>query len=336
MFDELLNTVRLKISTIRAILQTSDKLREITLPTELIEEIPEKNEWRIYEHCAAVTRLYAIYENFVEDLISRWLQRLPQLVSYYSNLDDIIKNTHREGAGRLLLDLKKNRYQHLSINDVIQGLFYGITQNTEYELTPDSFLLHEQNLRKDELERLFTNAGITNAWRWVTHHRSVKQLVENPLGSEESAETRLNSLIDDRNAAAHRTVVDRILGIEELLELCDFIENLCQALAELVTYKIILKQELIEQVRKIGEITEWLNKSKVVIAKVRDITLSVGDGIFLASETKAHCQLVIIESIQIDDVSKETVEITSETEVGLKFNTDAREGLSLYVETSVS
>jgi len=97
-----------------------------------------------------------------------------------------------------------------------------------------------------------------------------------------------------------------------------------------------LQQVSTGQVREIGEITEWFDRPKAAVAKVRDITLSVKQRIFLASETKACCQLVIIESIQIDDVSQDTVEITTETEVGLKFNANARKGLSLYVEVDKS
>jgi len=194
MFDDLLNlfhTLRLKISAIRAILQANKMLGEIAFNnatiresedpvklTEIIRVIPEKNEWQSYEHCAAVTRLYAVYENFVEDLISQWLRSIPQLGTSYSDLDERIKNTHREGVGRLLLDLKKKRYQNLSENDVIKGLFYGVNDNKKYDLIPDAFLLHEQNLRKDELEKLFADAGIANAWMWVNNHISVKQFVE--------------------------------------------------------------------------------------------------------------------------------------------------------------
>lgn len=353
MFDEILNllhTLRLKISAIRAILQANKMLGEIAFNnariqgsedtvklTEIISKIPEKNEWQSYEHCAAVTRLYAVYENFVEDLISQWLRSLPQLVPSYSDLDERIKKTHREGVGRLLLDLKKkNRYKNLSENDVIEGLFYGVTGNNKYDLIPDAFLWHEQNLRKDILNNLLENAGIADAWNWVSKHRSVKKFVEEPLGSQSLAATRLDDLIIYRNEAAHRVVINELLGVDELLEFCDFIESLCQALVELVTYRIILQQGSTGQVREIGQVTRWFEQPKAARAKVRDITLSVGQRIFLASETKAYCQLAIIESIQIDDVSQDTVEIITETEVGLKFNTDARKGLSLYVEVDKS
>lgn len=346
MFDELIKTVSVKISTVRAMIKTNDRLRAIVFGddiikqklddnaefTALIEGIPSEREWRVYDRCAVVTRLYAIYERFVEALISDWLRLLPELVSDYSDLGEKIKNTHREGIGRLLLDLNKNRFKNLSLEKVIQGLFSGITGTEKYELLPDAFLLHEQNLRKEVLEKLFADAGIENAWKWVVNHREIKKFVEDVRGGQNTAEGELKQLIDYRNDAAHGSV-DEILGTQELLDLGDFVEALCKALAELVTYQVILQQISIGQAREIGKITEWFKKSKAAVAKVKEITFTVGESIFLIlfNDKSSYCYLGKIESIEINDISKNKVEITSETEVGLKFDTEAREGMSLYV-----
>ena len=191
MFDELLKTVSLRISTVRGMIKTNDKLRRIVFRDSLtrqnleenaefaalIEGIPSEREWLVYDRCAVVTRLYAIYERFVEDLISDWLQLIPVLVSSYSDLGENIQNTHRQGIGRLLVDLNKNRFQHLSVEKVVQGLFCGITSTGKYELLPEAFLLHEQNLRKEVLEKLLADAGIENAWKWVINHREIKYFV---------------------------------------------------------------------------------------------------------------------------------------------------------------
>jgi hypothetical protein len=130
-------------------MKLSDEDTELILGT-LIQDIPKVIEWRVYDHCAVVTRLYAIYERFVEDLVRDWLVLLPGLFSRYSELEETIRNTSQIGVERLLLDLRKNRYKHLSIEEVIRGLFHGATDETEYELLPDAFLFHEQNLRKDD------------------------------------------------------------------------------------------------------------------------------------------------------------------------------------------
>lgn len=343
MFQELLNTVNVKTSTVRALIQTNERLREIvfgrgsvtrqesdedTELTRLIKGVPGVTDWRVYDHCAVVTRLYAIYERFVENLITDWVRLLPSIFPRYVDLEETIQNTHRTGVGRLLCDLKKNRFEHLSIDQVVQGLFRGVTGEEEYALLPDAFLLHEQNLRKGVLEQLLAGAGIQNAWAWVEKHRAVKHFLEVRV-SENTAEGELNELVTYRNEAAHGAVIDNFLGSNALLELCEFIETLCQALAELVTYQVIEQQKSIGQVREIGRITEWFKKSRAAVAKVEETTLSVRGSLFLVGET--YCQLATIESIRIDDVDQETVKTTSGMEVGFKFDVDAREGLRLYM-----
>ena len=344
MFQELLNTVKVDISTVRALIQTNERLRELvfgrgsvtrqksdedTELTVLMKGVPGATEWRVYDCCAVVTRLYAIYERFVKNLVTDWIQLLPSIFPRYVDLEETIQNTHRTGVGRLLCDLKKNRFENLSIDQVIRGLFHGVTGEEEYALLPDAFLLHEQNLWKGVLEKLLADAGIQKAWPWVEKHRAVKRFVEEVLANENTVEGELKELITYRNSAAHGADIENILGSNVLLELCDFVETLCQALAELVTYQVIERQKSIGQVREIGQITEWFKKPRAAVAKLEETTLSVGGSLFLVGE--AYCQLATIESIRIDDVDQETVKTTSGMEVGLKFDVDAREGLRLYM-----
>ncbi len=339
MFQELLKRVSADISTVHAIIQTNDRLREImfgegavtrqeTELTILRQHIPGAMEWRVYDHCAVVTRLYAIYERFIKDLISDWLQLLPDIFPLYTDLEETIQNTHRTGVGRLLCDLKKKRFEHLSIDEIIRGLLCGVTGEEEYVLLPDAFLL-QQNLWKGVLEQLFNGAGIPDAWRWVEKHRAIKDFVEKILASENTAEGELKELISYRNDAAHGSPIDNVLGSNTLIELCYFVESLCQALAELVTYKVFERQKLIGLAREIGQITEWFKNPRAVVAKVEETTLSVGGILFLVGE--AHCQLATIESIQIDGVENNEVRVINGREVGLKFDVDARKKLRLYI-----
>lgn len=349
MFDELLDTVCLKISTVRSMIKINDQLRKIVFQDSLdikelkenpefvalIEEIPSKDEWRIYDRSAVVTRLYAIYERFVEDLISDWLRLMPDLVPRYSDLGKKIKNTHREGIGRLLIHIKKNRFKHLSVDKVVQGLSCGITDTGKYELLPDAFLLHQQNLRKEVLETVFKNAGIDEAWKWVINHKEIKHFVEEVRGSQNTAEGELKQLVDYRNKAAHGST-DQILGTQELLDLGDFVEALCKSLADLVTYNIILLQSDRVLVREIGKITEWFKKPQAGVAKVKEVTLTVEERVFLllVNNKLSYGYSAKIESIKLNDIFHNQVEITSEEEVGLKFDRDARIGLTIYVTSS--
>jgi len=346
MFQDLLMTVKENISAVRAIIKTNERLREISFgasvltkqecdeETEsifgtLMQDIPKLKEWRVYDHCAVVTRLYAIYERFVEDLVSDWLVLLPELFPRYSDLEERIRNTHQIGVGRLLVDLKKNRYEHLCVEEVIRGLFHGATGEKQYELLPDAFLFHEQNLRKEVLDKMLAEAGIQNSWAWIEKHRAVKYFLEEIRGNQNTVEGELNELITYRNDAAHGSP-DDVLGYNALLELCDFVDALCDALTELVTYQVIERKKLINQVREIGKITEWYKKHEAAVATVEETTLLVGNRLFLVSEGSSCCYEATIQSIQINDTSVNDVQTSMGMEVGLKFDVNAKKGLRLY------
>jgi hypothetical protein len=350
MFEEPLKTVNEDISTVRSIIRTNEKLREIIFREgiatgqdsqnneELIslrEIVLNEKNWRVYDHCSVVTRLYAIYESFVESSIRDWIIYLPKIFPRYSVLPEVIQGTYQIGVAKLLLKKNESRSEDLSFEKVVRRLFLAVSDDgSSYKLIPDAFLLHEQNLRKEALEKLFADAGIPEVWSWVKQHRKVKDFVEKVLADENTAEGELKELIGYRNNAAHGGIIYNVLGERKLLDLCDFVKVLCQALAELVTYSIVEQQKSIGQVKKIGQITEWFSKPEAGVAKVTDTELSVGESLFLVSQTKAYCQQLKIESIKItangEEIDKEQISITSETEVGLKFDRNARKDLSLY------
>lgn len=344
MFEKILDKTRVNIETIRAVVRTEDRLKEIAFSPdnetikklkeneqflELIEGLPKEEEWGEYQNSAVLTRLYGIYEGFVKELIKEWLELLPGLVPNYSSLEERIRDTHREGVGRLLLELNKRRFQNLSADRVVKGLFEGLTANENYELVPEAFLLQEQNLRKDILEKLFADAGIyKHTWNWVNKHRDVKRFVEEIKEGENTAEGELNQLIYYRNEAAHGLAYT-ILNTQELLDLTYFIESLCQGLAELVSYRIIEIKISTGKARNIGRITEWFKKPRAAVAIINNISLSVGDSLFLVGEESSYCRLATIESMRINDRPQQQLTITATTELGLKFDIEAKIGLNV-------
>lgn len=305
----------------------SDKMREVN---QMIQTLG-KPQWQSYNYCAALTRLYVVYEEFVEVLIKEWLGLLPTIRAY-SDLGDRIQNTHQEGVGRLLLELKKKRFQHLNVDNVVRSLFNGVSGHSNYELIPEAFLLHEQNLRKEVLDKLFADAGIEKAWAWVEKHREVTRFFEEVLGDDITAEAQLNELIDYRNEAAHQVMIDETITSELLLHLCEFIKAICQALSELVTYHILFCKTSNGQAREIGKISQWYDKAQAARARINSGTLSVGGTVFLVNKNACHCCSARIESIRLnDEEASETLELERETQIGLKFDVPAKKGLSLYV-----
>lgn len=304
----------------------SDPIREVI---ELIQTMG-KQQWQRYNYCAALTRLYVAYEEFVEDLIKEWVRRLPAIMAY-SDLGDRIQNTHREGVGRLLIELPKKRFKRLNVETVVSSLFNGVSGHANYELIPEAFLMNEQNLRKEVLEKLLADAGIENAWAWVEKHREVTGFFQEFLGKGNTAEAQLNELINYRNEAAHSGIINHTISSQLLLNLCLFIKAICQALSELVTYHLLTCKASQGQAREIGKINRWFDKIAAARARIQSGNLSVGGTVFLVNKNACYCCAARIESIVLNEESRETVAVDRETEIGLKFDVLAKKGLSLYV-----
>src|SRR5262245_54767141 len=84
------------------------------LRDEYAATAPGDTEWRLYDHCAAVTRLYAIYEQFVTAAVGLWLSQLPDLYGPYGSLPESVRNAHRMGTGDILIHHGGDRYAHLT------------------------------------------------------------------------------------------------------------------------------------------------------------------------------------------------------------------------------
>jgi hypothetical protein len=217
MFEGLLNNLKDEIKTIRSIINISEKLREIIAdnPSQLNTEdlkylqanAPLGDKWLVNDHCSSITRLYALYENFVENLVGDWIILLPQLYSCYQDLPESVRNKHQTGCATLLgNENKRNRFDSLSERDIIKNLFDTEYKNTtKYNLTSAAFLLHEANLRKDQLTRLLVDAGIsaTDSWQWIENHKKVKNFIDN--NSRGSVENELKNFIELRNNSAHES-----------------------------------------------------------------------------------------------------------------------------------
>jgi hypothetical protein len=329
--------VRKKTQAIRFILKQNESLRNILFTddenvrqkaVELNLNLSENSiyitEWKIYEHSAVVTQLYATYENFVEKLISKWLDALPQLITKYDQLDEVIRNNHRIGVGNLISKFGDNRYVDLKLEQIIQSLFDGIKKNSKYELIPESFLIScQNNLRQGELQKLFSSVGLKDfesGWMWLKNHQNIKEYIDNILGGSNTLEKELDKFIKYRNVAAHSLLQDNdFVGYESLLNLCFFVEAICEALADLLIYHFLMKAVKTKKTKQIGIIKNYLSQKQVIIANVHSVTLSVGDKIFIVNPNSSYCKAAIIRELENKSgESKPTLRIRKQQDISLQ------------------
>src|SRR5262245_6294109 len=117
MFPAILSKVYQNIDTVRKSIETSERVRTLVAGNDpnshslgLSALSPSMKEWRVYDHCAVLTRLYAIYESFVEELLSDVLTILPTLFTYIE-LGDGFQKEHRNGIAYLLQKIDSYRYR---------------------------------------------------------------------------------------------------------------------------------------------------------------------------------------------------------------------------------
>jgi hypothetical protein len=335
MYAAFLEKTLRSIDALRRHLSTSDLLRSViheNLPIckgekicfsqaiPSIDTAPDRLEWRVIDHCAAVTRIYAIYEQFAQEMIRGHISLLQRHLPY-SKLPNDLQNSYRRGVATILEKRDGPRYGHLDISKLIQQ--YGLAlSDKEYVLEPLALLMQEQNLRLPELTRLLTGCGIGNMTSWIEKHQSIRNFFDKEERLAATAEHEMRELIKYRNDAAHGSInIDELPGLDYLYEFCDFVGAVCEAMAERV--QLTGLECLIESKAAVlhGKVTECLKSGKVVIAKVTG-HFKVGDTIYLCGND--YCIAGEVNSIQAKNVSHTELTVLEVTELGIGINRTGR------------
>lgn len=280
--------------------------------------VAEPIQWKIFSHCASVTRLYAIYESFVYDLLSSWLNILPSIYDSYSRLPETIAKNHRVGVGSLLQKFGGGtRTEALTELSIVQPLFSGLSGQKDFALIPDAFFIDSKNLRYEELCGLFAKVSLSDLGSWLTRHKELHALCD-AAGTTISG--RLKELVDFRNEASHaRQDIDETLGVSTFREMADFVQVLCVALYQFVNVRHVDSLQELGRLELLGRITEYLPRIQAAIlttqAKVR---VTVGDEVIVRGGLKCFVEKII--DMQDSGQHIETIEANSGYELGLKFN----------------
>jgi MAE_28990/MAE_18760-like HEPN len=289
-------------------------------------------QWRIIDHCAAVTRIYAIYEQFSHEMVREHLGLLQSRLPF-SDLPEAIQSSYRLGLSRILEKKDGPRYADLNLSHLVDN--YGLAlQGKIYSLEPRAMLMQEQNLRLPELHRFMSASGVDGVSAWIEGHRSIKGFfaASDRLGA--SAEKELAELIKYRNDASHGSIdIGDILHVNVLIEFCDFILAVCEALAERVQLVGLQTLKLHGHVTERGVITESLKADTVGIGNMVG-DFSRGLTVYLCGE--GYCLERTVVNLQLNDVDHETVQFGAETEVGFLFDAPGKKNSVVMVVENVA
>lgn len=354
MFSSLKSQLRSEVETIERALRINDAVRDVLLAQRsFLSELPEalpagadqtaavvhqvrqllpvapaKLDWQIYDHCAALTRLYSAYERFVGSLVSEYVRLLPELYASYADLPSSIVTQHRIGIGQILLKIgEKGPYKDLEEQVIVRELAAGLSGAAGYKLLPTAFFIERQNLRLDMLARLFSSLGFEHCGRFINKHPAVAEFIRTERADTSTPEKELSDFVDFRNEAAHRKV-DNVLSIDAIAAIGRFVVALASALADLVEEGILRRGLVLGHLTELMTIAETHFGGHVVVGILAGVTtLRVGDELAIVS--KHSCARCAIESIQVAGVSVNEVTSAGDLEVGLRLSRRASVGAEL-------
>ena len=290
----------------------------------LLGQSADVNSWRKIDHCAAISRAYALFEEFVAQLLREYLVFLAK--SY--TLSDLGKDfvaKYTRGIGQILLDQDRARYENIDIAVLVADASHALSSGGQYQIQPEAMLRTEQNLRMGELERLFGHCGLSGLQSWISNHSAIRMFFGSSGRLSGTVESELQEIVKYRNEAAHGDV-DQVLGNEVLVEITEFFEALVRGLTDFVQYETLNRAKQLGKVKVLGVISERF-KDDIVVAKITNATLTVGDQVYVQGNKLT--MLGRIESIQLDGVPCEVATIASVQEVGLRLGVRAKTGCEL-------
>jgi hypothetical protein len=343
MFAPQLRRASLQIDVVKAVLATSERIRDVLLrPTfrkdasaELpkktivdlvaaVLEAPQRLDWQVYDFCASLTRLYAIFDSFVDEVVSDYLAFLPEVFEQYSQLPERLLRQHRRGVGEILTKLGKDGpYQHLTEGDIIAQLFHGLSGGELYKLLQEAFFTDPRNYRLPVLARLLSSVGIEQAKDRIIKHPQMIQFREKERDDGYTLAAELADFVQRRNEAAH-SEIDATVSAELINKFADLIKVLSTVVAD------ILDQE-VENIRvarnksfRVGHVYKTYKKRTVGLINLSAACrLTANDEVLLVR--KGTVIRAVAMEIQVDDVSLPVVESSAGRDIGVKFNVQCSE-----------
>lgn len=294
------------------------------------QPLAKQGAFRVDAVSACVTRVYAIYEHFVESILSDFLDAIPELTPYAS-LSSTVKAEYRVGISYILSRIDGERYSHLSHENVVRWYHEALTSAGPYQFVTEAFTRHDHNLRLDVVEGLLTRVDLKQFDQWLTRCGEVRDLYEEHAALREQLGAELRSFVQIRNDAAHG-ILEELQGKEVLLRYCSLIRAIVRSIAGYFHSNLLARRTQAGRAIQIGTVTEVLKKPGAFIATLVN-GKEIQRGGLLHFVATGYCTQQAVSSLQLNDVAVEHVLATTEAfEVGVKCAELPKNGVAIFVE----
>ncbi len=189
-----------------------------------------KNSQVVYN--AIIISLYSCYENYIDSILTKYLEKFSVLNIPYKKLPKQILDNHITFVGNFLSNNHRYKNYELEQADVINNLNNCLSNDNEYHLNSRILITHSGNLGIEALNKLFTQVGITNLFGKIKENKEYSNYygIQNEIKDENEVKRILSNsndeiifyilqdLVNRRNGIAHTWNEDERISIETIKE----------------------------------------------------------------------------------------------------------------------
>lgn len=239
--------------------------------SRVMEIINHDTDTRLFYYKSVIISIYGAFEQYIEGLLSEYIQKLCILVPNFSKFNDCIKRNYVDNWKKLHSKLAYPKYNFLSEQEIVQNL-YDVINNDKNTLIPECYFSNNGNYRCSVVNAVFSQVGID------------MQMLDKYYLSEGSEITFKNvtGIIDDlverRNDIAHGQDNLQLLDTDMLIEMVDCVNFYAETLLKFLEDNLLtlLWENMIKNKEPISAIHTFPQKQVLEFKNVTNTNIAVG------------------------------------------------------------
>lgn len=294
---------------------------------------------RVFEYNSYIISLYGFFEQFIEQTLAEYIDTICSLYSNYNHLPkEIIDNNIKKNAELLSL-LEYPKYKDVDGKYIIKNLYDSIHKK-ESIINTIAFCHHTSNFRITGIIDYFKSVGVSNLGKNIGLHSPINKVLEDKYGNFSNLPiTTIFSIIDElaerRNYIAHGVDKDDILDSEQIINMCNFINDFSSSLSKSLnnSYLNIIhlteNNKLTFNKKKLKAIKIFGNK--ILCINSNNLNISLQSKILIVSNSIPSYKLSNINNIQYNGKNIKEISPSLSVDIGLELSEKIKDKNKFYL-----
>jgi hypothetical protein len=290
-----------------------------------------------FEYNTIIISLYGYLEQFIESIITAYVNALNDIIPVYQGLPEPIKKSHLGLSFGLINRQEQQRYHgKISPQKLISNLNSCYYDEGSYRINADAYSQHTANFKVDIIDTLFARVGVTKISKLVQANSDfmeflIKIYPDRQIDhmKREAVFYHLNDLAERRNEVAHGATTDQILSRELLLDYIDFFEAYGPAMYD-VLHRSSLPYIANYKGVEVGKPIAVYNNC-IVCFELTNIDIATGD-ILIAQPAKSSDLFCDgkIQELQVDHVKYDSINVKDPLKVAMRVGFKAKPNQNFF------